>query len=129
MGRLEEATRIQKRLVTAAYDGLNDGGTMVYSTCTLSPEENESTIDYLLTTRTDAIIQPMHFEGEQTVASMRRWGKRTYPEAVSRGILRVFPQGYMDSFCLTVVHKPTGISRVDKELAETLNLNDAMKSH
>jgi tRNA (cytosine49-C5)-methyltransferase len=40
----------QKRLSDAAMKLLKVGGTMIYSTCTLAPEENEMIIDYLLKT-------------------------------------------------------------------------------
>jgi NOL1/NOP2/sun family putative RNA methylase len=38
----------QKRLAEAALRILKVGGTMIYSTCTLAPEENEMIVDYLI---------------------------------------------------------------------------------
>lgn len=43
----------QREIVTRAAEMLAPGGTMLYSTCTFSPEENEQTIQYLLDTRED----------------------------------------------------------------------------
>ncbi len=42
---------LQKQLILAAFDVLKRGGILVYSTCTLTPEENEMVIDFLLSKR------------------------------------------------------------------------------
>ena len=47
---------IQKGLIVRAFDLLKPGGTLVYSTCTLNPEENEGVIAMLLKKR-HAVIQ------------------------------------------------------------------------
>lgn len=39
---------IQTQLLTTAFDILKTNGTMVYSTCTMEPEEDEGVIDFLL---------------------------------------------------------------------------------
>ena len=38
----------QKRLAAGAMRLLKVGGTMIYSTCTLAPEEDEGVVDYLV---------------------------------------------------------------------------------
>jgi len=40
--------RVQKELLTSAYAVLKKGGVLVYSTCSLEPEEDEVVIDWLL---------------------------------------------------------------------------------
>lgn len=40
--------KLQRRLIRSAIACLKQGGTLVYSTCTLAPEENEAMIDWLL---------------------------------------------------------------------------------
>ncbi|WP_167956295.1 RsmB/NOP family class I SAM-dependent RNA methyltransferase [Anaerosporobacter faecicola] len=42
---------LQKNIILYAADMLKPGGSMVYSTCTFSPEENEGSIQYLLNNR------------------------------------------------------------------------------
>ncbi|RUM87233.1 MAG: RsmB/NOP family class I SAM-dependent RNA methyltransferase [Thermodesulfatator sp.] len=42
---------IQKGLLVRAFDLLKPGGILVYSTCTINPEENEAVVDYLLRKR------------------------------------------------------------------------------
>jgi len=46
----------QKKLILAGFDNLKVGGVLVYSTCSLEPEENEGMIDYLLKQRTNAEV-------------------------------------------------------------------------
>jgi tRNA (cytosine40_48-C5)-methyltransferase len=47
---------LQKKLITSGFVSLKSGGELVYSTCTLSPEENEEVVDYLLNNNKDASI-------------------------------------------------------------------------
>lgn len=41
-------SKIQRSIITQAAEMLREGGMLLYSTCTFSPEENEKTIEYLL---------------------------------------------------------------------------------
>lgn len=41
-------SNVQKNLLLNAFDSLKDNGTLVYSTCSIDPEENEAVIDFLL---------------------------------------------------------------------------------
>ena len=45
---IRKLSRIQKKLASEALKILKVGGEMIYSTCTLSPEEDEEVIDYLI---------------------------------------------------------------------------------
>jgi len=44
---IEKLSRIQKKLASSALELLKVGGEMIYSTCTLTPEEDESVVNYL----------------------------------------------------------------------------------
>jgi NOL1/NOP2/sun family putative RNA methylase len=44
-----EHAKLQRRLLRAAVGCLKPGGMLVYSTCTLAPEENEKMIEWLIT--------------------------------------------------------------------------------
>ena len=45
---VNKCTNIQKDLAVSAFKALKPGGTMVYSTCTFSIEENEEIVDFIL---------------------------------------------------------------------------------
>lgn len=68
--------KIQRKLITTAWKILKPGGTLVYSTCSTEPEENEAIVSYLLDNNKDAKMieidlpikrtQPItEFEGEK----------------------------------------------------------------
>jgi len=40
--------KLQRSLIKIGVEALKPGGTLVYSTCTLSPEENEGTVNYII---------------------------------------------------------------------------------
>ena len=78
----------QKQLIKSGFSALKPGGTLVYSTCTLEPEENEGVIDYLLRRKDNAKVEEiklnikrskpiLEFEGEQNSEqiekSLRIW--------------------------------------------------------
>lgn len=53
---IQRMGRQQKLLLLRAFDLLEPGGTLVYSTCTYAPEENEAVIDHLLRERPAVVI-------------------------------------------------------------------------
>lgn len=59
MDKVKECASIQKELILEAYTALKPGGTLVYSTCTYSKEENEDIVDYLLENHPDMHLIPI----------------------------------------------------------------------
>ncbi len=53
---INSVSNLQKQLILKAYQLLKKNGTLVYSTCSLEPEEDEEVIDYLLK-KTNAKLQ------------------------------------------------------------------------
>lgn len=51
---ITKLSKIQKNLIDIAFQMLTPGGIMVYSTCTIEPEENEAVVSYLLEKHPDA---------------------------------------------------------------------------
>lgn len=57
---IDSLARRQSRLLASAIHALKPGGQVVYSTCTLTPEENEGVLDQILTIFSDTIqIDPL----------------------------------------------------------------------
>ena len=48
LSKIKMMSGIQKKLILSAFQALKEGGEMVYSTCTLAPEENEEVVAHLL---------------------------------------------------------------------------------
>ncbi len=53
---LKRITNTQKELILKGFDSLKSNGTLVYSTCSIEPEENENIIKYLLENRKAKLI-------------------------------------------------------------------------
>lgn len=56
---VEACARQQRSILDAAYQMLTEGGVLVYSTCTFSPEENEQTIEAFLAKYSDLKMLPI----------------------------------------------------------------------
>jgi NOL1/NOP2/sun family putative RNA methylase len=57
-----ERARLQKELLRAAYKCLNPGGILVYSTCSLEPEENERVVDWFINKHKDMKLQKINID-------------------------------------------------------------------
>ncbi|HLF53977.1 MAG TPA: RsmB/NOP family class I SAM-dependent RNA methyltransferase [Candidatus Nanoarchaeia archaeon] len=82
-------SRLQKKFMAQALKCLKVGGTLVYSTCTHAPEENEEIIDFALTNfpvRIESISLPL--KCRQGITS---WDSKTYSEEVKKAC-RIYPQ-------------------------------------
>ncbi len=79
----------QMDLILRSFDMLNPGGTLVYSTCSIAPEENEGVVDYLLRNRSARVV-PVALEEFRFSPGVTQWNGREFsPEVVHCG--RVWP--------------------------------------
>jgi NOL1/NOP2/sun family putative RNA methylase len=84
----QELTRLQRDLLLTAFDLLKVGGTLVYSTCTYSPEENESAVQFLLKTR-PAEIQPIEMDLPHS-PGLQQWKETSYDPSI-KYCWRIYP--------------------------------------
>jgi len=82
-------SRIQKRLAASAFEILKDGGEMIYSTCTLSPEENEGVVDFLVK-ELGARVLPIDLD-LKTREGVVEWEGQKFDDSV-KNCVRVYPQ-------------------------------------
>lgn len=80
----------QKQLLLAAFKQLRPGGVIVYSTCTLEPEENEGVVDALLKEYPDADVMDIDLPLTPGAPVMSFEGV-TYDPRVAK-TLRLWPQ-------------------------------------
>ncbi len=83
--------RQQQELAANAFKNLKKGGEMVYSTCSVEPEENEGVVSYLLETFADAEIVPVSLPGLKTSPPVMEFEGMTYHKDVAK-TLRIWPQ-------------------------------------
>jgi NOL1/NOP2/sun family putative RNA methylase len=88
---IERMAWIQKGLIVSGFQALKPGGVMVYSTCTIAPEENEEVVDYLLHKQPDAEILPVSLSGFRIRDGVTEWEGRSFDPRV-RQCGRILPQ-------------------------------------
>ena len=81
----------QKQLIETAFENLKQGGTMVYSTCSLEPEEDEGVIDHLLGKYDNAELQEIRLEGLKRSDPVTEFNSRRFNLEVKK-CLRIWPQ-------------------------------------
>ncbi|MBM3200268.1 NOL1/NOP2/sun family putative RNA methylase, partial [Candidatus Woesearchaeota archaeon] len=87
---IKQMAGIQKQLLESAFGLLNEGGVLVYSTCTLEPEENEGVVDYLIGSYDNAKVENIHLEIKKSEPVSEFEGKTYSPEV--KKCLRIWPQ-------------------------------------
>jgi NOL1/NOP2/sun family putative RNA methylase len=103
--KVRDLSILQRTLLRSAISATKTGGTIVYSTCTLSPEENEGVIDWILNKEKGNIrIEDIHIPNllfDQGISAFA--GKQYHPD-VARA-LRIFPSETMEGFFVTKIKK------------------------
>lgn len=88
---IERMARIQKGLIVSAFRALRPGGTMVYSTCTIAPEENEAVVAYLLERFPEADLMSISIPGVKLRPGISKWQVESFDERI-RKCVRILPQ-------------------------------------
>ena len=97
----------QKQLLDTAFNILKENGTLVYSTCSLEPEENESVIDFLLN-RYNAKIEKIELNGLKTSPAILEFEDKTYNKEI-KNCLRIWPQDNdTEGFFVAKIRKNSG---------------------
>ncbi|MCK9415265.1 MAG: RsmB/NOP family class I SAM-dependent RNA methyltransferase [Candidatus Dojkabacteria bacterium] len=103
--------KIQKGLIESAFKSLKVGGTLIYSTCTLEPDENEGVITHLLNKYSDARIEDIEFVNtlepllkDKIKGGITKWSGNTYHQEVAKSI-RIVPSPEMMGFYIAKITK------------------------
>ncbi len=83
-------SRLQKKLIMTAWKVLKPGGTLVYSTCSSEPDENEGVVSFLLNNAPDAKMLEIKLPLKRSPAVLEFEGE-TYNSEV-HNCLRLWPQ-------------------------------------
>jgi NOL1/NOP2/sun family putative RNA methylase len=104
VAHIKRLQQLQKRLITQAWQLLKPGGTLVYSTCTMAPEENEAVIDYLLRKNDNVRIVSLDFELPNRANAVMEWNGKHYASEVARS-LRLTPSSQIEAFFVCKLEK------------------------
>lgn len=116
--KVKEMRSKQVKLLWAGVQALKPGGTLVYSTCTFAPEENEGVLAKALGTFGDAIevvdanLPATGPVAEQATPALAEWNGKAFPDGV-RNARRVLPDGRLEGFFIARILKHA--STVDAE--------------
>jgi NOL1/NOP2/sun family putative RNA methylase len=93
-GMVKHLSKIQRRLLETGFNNLKSGGTLVYSTCTLEPEEDEGVVSWLLEKYPNAKLEEIEdkeLPGLKRGKAVLEFGKEKFSPEVKK-CLRIWPQ-------------------------------------
>jgi 16S rRNA (cytosine1407-C5)-methyltransferase len=103
--KVKETSKLQRRLLLSAYDALKPGGKLLYSTCSFSPEENESPLQHLLERHGEHLKTiPLTLPFDNIQKPLERWGKEVYDERIQNAV-RILPTDTIDGFFICLLEK------------------------
>ena len=104
--KIKQLSMLQKYLLRSAISATKPGGVIVYSTCTLEPEENEEVIDWVLKREKGAIeIEEINIPGLRLKSGISAWNKPFDPQITNTA--RVIPSEHMEGFFIAKIRKLT----------------------
>ena len=88
-GRSEKLAGIQLRLVESGLKALKPGGVLTYSTCTITPAENEGVIDQILE-KFPVQLEQIHLSGVKIRSGLTHYEGHQYRAELSKTV-RLYP--------------------------------------
>lgn len=110
VAHIRRLATLQRRLITEAWKLLKPGGVLVYSTCTMAPEEDEALIGWFLSKNVDASILPVSLSIGKRLPVMA-WNDRDLDARV-QDTVRIAPGGGNEAFFACALEKQTDASSV-----------------
>lgn len=102
--RTEKLARIQQDLIQSAVKCLRPGGTLVYSTCTLTPEENESVIQFALS-ELPVEVETIELSGVRFHTGLTEWQGTRFDARLKR-TARILPyENESEGFFIAALRK------------------------
>ena len=80
----------QKQLIETGFNLLRENGTLVYSTCSLEPEENEGVVDFLIKKYENLKLEEIKLNLKRSPA-ISKFENKKYSEEIKK-CLRLWPQ-------------------------------------
>ncbi len=87
---VEKLSKLQKQLILSGFESLEQNGTLVYSTCSVSVEENEEVINFLLEKKECARVEKINLKLKKHEPVLE-WKNKEYDKSI-KNALRILPQ-------------------------------------
>jgi 16S rRNA (cytosine1407-C5)-methyltransferase len=103
--KVKEMAHKQKKLLSASFFALKEGGIIVYSTCTFSPEENEEIIDWFINKFKNKIeLLPIEIPLKNVQDGLLSWQNKRFSSSL-RLTKRIIPNDFMEGFFVAKLKK------------------------
>lgn len=109
VAHIKRLQQLQKKILVQAWQLLKPGGTLVYSTCTMAPEENEAVVDYLLRHNDDAWVQQLKLDLPNRVAPVMQWNDKAFNDQLKFAV-RLVPSPEIEAFFVCKLIKLDNLS-------------------
>ncbi len=102
--KIKQLSKLQKYLLRSAISATKVGGIIIYSSCTLSPEENEEVIEWVVEKANGAVsVEKINLRGLQLEDGLRSWKNKEFKNA--HNCARVLPSEKMEGFFIAKLIK------------------------
>ncbi|MFH1519762.1 MAG: RsmB/NOP family class I SAM-dependent RNA methyltransferase [Candidatus Omnitrophota bacterium] len=103
--KVKEMVHKQKKLLHSAFFALKEGGILIYSTCTFSPEENEGIIDWFINKFKEKVeILPIELSFKNAREGLLQWKDKRFSLSL-RLTKRIIPDASMEGFFVAKLKK------------------------
>ncbi|MEI6532338.1 MAG: RsmB/NOP family class I SAM-dependent RNA methyltransferase [Candidatus Roizmanbacteria bacterium] len=103
--KVKRLAKQQSWLLRSAISATKPGGTIIYSTCTISPEENEGVIDWILEKERGKIeLEQIIIVGLDLYNGITHWNNKIYNPEVTKTV-RIIPSPTMEGFFIAKIKK------------------------
>ena len=106
MATIKRLNSLQTKLLHDAFRMLKPGGRLVYSTCTIAPEENEQVVDSLLRHNPAATILPAADYPVHKRMGLTKWNGKEFDVRLQQ-TMRLLPSPDAKPFYIAVITKTT----------------------
>jgi NOL1/NOP2/sun family putative RNA methylase len=97
-------SNLQKKLVASGIKMLKPGGTLIYSTCTYSVEENEQVIDWVLKKFPEMSIEYLDLKETPHICGLCNWREKVFDSDLAKTV-RILPTKHFESFFIAKLEK------------------------
>lgn len=102
--KIKQLAKLQKYLLRSAVSCTKPGGTIIYSTCTLSPEENEEVVEWVVEKANGAIYcEKINLDSLSLQNGLIQWKKKVFQHTANTA--RVVPSDSMEGFFIAKLIK------------------------